>query len=554
MKLEFHEACRSHRRAFRSYVDGDATGLERLAFERHAEDCVACARAWESAQSLDRELHRLDGAEPDAAFEQRIVAAVHARLDASVAPSLPAPGTIEPAPTAQGHGIRALRRAAAAALVLGLAAAAWRATTDDASLSALDPSSTAPGDVTSAQVPAPEDLVDPVRLAEAKASFARIVLESATHDAPLAAYAAAVVPLRRAGWPVETMLVAAIDDPNLAFARAAIQLAAAARLERARPALLRADRRAALRQDATRALGTVADGAIVALLRKRLDDPSLWAAAIDALEASPRRDALAALAEAARDTSRLECAAEARLALARRGAAGAHVLLELAANGDGDAARVLSSSQAVDAALTLELLRTPRDVELARLAIELLQDDAALRLFVAHDDALRDAFGADAAARDVEARLRRCFELPELVRTALVTSQGDAAAWIDLLARHPDPGVPTLCATVADSALELSIRVRAAVTLAALDRLDPDLAIATAIEALPFDLDSAATLLCCAVRAGQADAELPGFDPRRTRDSFRSARTAVDRWRADGRPPESWERARIAAKLANARL
>lgn len=551
MNLACRDGCRAQRDALRAYTDGDATGLERLAFERHTEDCDACAAAWRFAQALDHELHRIDHAEPDADFEQRVATAVRARLDALTSTGSPTTIVTTPIPR-----IRPLRTtAAAAAVVVATALIAWFAV-DRHPPTALTPniSSTASGDTTSAQVPAPEDPIDPVRLAETKAAFTSLLVDCARSSTPLATFHAETATLRKNGWPIETLLVAAIDDPNDDVARAAIGLAAESRCELARPALLRADRRPRLRLDATRALGLVADPAIVAMLHRRLDDPAAWAATLDALESCPRRDALAALESAARDTTHMERAAEARLALARRGPPGARALLALAADGDGDAARVLGDSRAVDAALVLDLLRAPRDAELARVALETLPDTAALALIAEHHDAMQDVFGADAFHRDVDARLRRCFELHDFVRGALRDTPTAAAAWIDLLARHPSASATTLAAVLADAALTLDVRVRAAVALASIDRLDPRLAFDTAIAALPLDVDAAATLLCCAVRAGMAESDVPGLDPKRTRDSFRSARSTVDRWRADGRPPESWERARIAQKLANARL
>lgn len=550
MSLASRDGCRAQRDALRAYVDGDASGIERLAFERHTDDCDACAAAWRSAQELDRELHRIDHVEPDADFERRVVTAVRARLDALGSTAPPATIVLDPATRTAPRRI-----AAAAALVVATTLIAWFAA-DLALRPAPSPhfSSTAPGVGASAQVPAPEDLVDPVRLAETKAAFTRVLLECARSSTPLATFRAESATLRKNGWPVETLLVAAIDDPNDDVARAAIGLAAESRCELARPALLRADRRASLRLDTTRALGVVADGAVIALLERRLDDPAAWAAALDALESCPRRDALAALEQAARDTAHMERAAEARLALARRGPQGARALLALAADGDGDAARVLGDSRTVDAALVLDLLRAPRDAELARVALETLPDATALALIAQHHDAMRDVFGADAFHRDVDARLQRCFELNDLVRGALRDAPTSAQAWVDLLAHHPNAGASTLDAVLADAALALEVRVRAAVALASIDRLDARVAFDTAVAALPLDLDAAATLLCCAVRAGMAEADVPGLDPKRTRDSFRSARSTVDRWRADGRPPESWERARIAQKLANARL
>lgn len=550
MSLVFRDGCRAQRDALRAYVDGDAGGIERLAFERHVEDCDACAAAWRSAQALDRELHRIDHAEPDADFERRVAEAVRARLDALAWAAPTAPVVVDPATRPSARRI-----AAAAALLVAATLGAWFAV-DLARSAALSPllSSTAPGPGASSRVPAPEDLVDPVRLAEAKAEFTRVLLQCAQSSTPLATFRAESAILRKNGWPIETLLVAAIDESNDDVARAAITLAAEARCELARPALVRADRRASLRLDATRALGVVADGSVIALLERRLDDPAAWAAALDALESCPRRDALAALERAARDTAHMERAAEARLALARRGPAGARALLALAADGDGDAARVLGDSRAVDAALVLDLLRAPRDAELARVALETLPDAAALALIAQHHDAMRDVFGADAFHRDVDARLQRCFELHDLVRGALRDAPTAAPAWVDLLARHPSAGASALDAVLADAALALEVRVRAAVALASIDRLDAHVAFDIAVAALPLDLDAAATLLCCAVRAGMAEADVPGLDPKRTRDSFRSARTTADRWRADGRPPESWERARIAQKLANARL
>ncbi|MBK6941887.1 MAG: zf-HC2 domain-containing protein [Planctomycetes bacterium] len=550
MRIAFRDGCRAQRDALRAYVDGDASGIERLAFERHAEDCAACAAAWRSAQALDRELHRIDHAEPDADFEQRVATAVRARLDALASSAAPATIVLDPATRFSSR-----RCAAAAALVVAAVLCGWFAANlaHDVAPSPIL-SSTAPGFGTSAQVPAPDDLVDPVRLAETKAEFTRVLLDCARSSTPLSTFRAESATLRKNGWPVETLLVAAIEDPNDDVARAAIGLAAESRCDLARPALLRADRRPRLRVDATRALGVVADAPVVALLERRLDDPAAWAAALDALESCPRRDALAALESAARDTSHMERAAEARLALARRGPPGARALLALAADGDGDAARVLGDSRVVDAAVVLDLLRVSRDAELARVALETLPDAAALTLIAQHHDAMQDAFGTDAFRRDVDARLQRCFELHDLVRGALRDAPTSAPAWVDLLARHPSAGASTLDAVLADATLALEVRVRAAVALATIDRLDPRVAFDTAVVALPLDLDAAATLLCCAVRAGMAESDVPGLDPKRTRDSFRSARATADRWRADGRPPESWERARIAQKLANARL
>lgn len=551
MTIELRDGCRAQRHALRAYVDGDATGIERLAFERHAEDCSACAEALTSAATLERELHRIDGAEPDAGFEQRVLAAVHRRLDAIEAVDEP---RVRPLARANSARTPAIRWAAAALVVAAVAVALSRPAARIAPPSTPNHSATASVVGTREQVPATEDPVDPMRLAESKAAFARLLRDCARSPTPHDAFRTATDAMRKDGWPVETMLVAAIDDPNDDVARAAIRLAAESRRDLARPALLRADRRPALRLDVTRALGHVADGPIVALLGNRLADPGAWAAAIDALASSPRRDALAALEAAARDTAHLECAAEARLALSRRGPEGVRALLALAADGDGDAARVLGTTRCVDADLVVALLRAPRDVELARVAVEMLQDAVALPLLATHAGAFRDALGADGFAHAVDARLERCFELRDLVRTSLAAEPGTASAWIALLAARPRFGADALESMLADVTFDFSFRVDAAVALAALDRLDPRLALDAAIEALPFDVDAAATLLCCAVRAGSSDSDLPGLDPKRVRDSFRSARTAADRWRADGRPPETWERARIAEKLSNARL
>ncbi|MFG0316766.1 MAG: zf-HC2 domain-containing protein [Planctomycetota bacterium JB042] len=576
--------CRRWRRTLLASVDGELDAVARLEFEAHVAGCASCEAALLVHLRLEELLHLDAGVEPDGGFEDRIVAGVFDRIDRDGAPSN------APPPPSRRPGLAVPAAAAALALVsLGLGLRRAPETTPSPRPAAVDAPASSPGGAVADAAPAGralEEVIVPARLAAARATVDAAFLEAEEADDYRSAFERRTATLRGRAWPIDEIVVGAIDAGDPAAARRAIRAASELAIDRAVPALRRAARRDATADAALVALGALGDQRSIERLARGLADPDLRDAAADGLA----RLATAASARRVADSTADGTPADvAERVLLRMGPVGVGELLRRRAAGDEGAARRLFEAGRPTPDETLHLLDAGRhDEAIVRAALPeaAAAGEAALPLLARllarpgtagpAADAMVAIGGpaaalhlATAAAPRSERWDRDAFEafVDGTIRR-IVRADPTRTHEIAALARHAGgerivraldaPSAPLtrgLEAVFADRRAPSDRRALAALALADAGRFDPSLGLAAVFELALVDEGAAADVLCAAVRASDAPPAPAALAPlgRALADRLlRRAEVVAERWRRDGERPRSWERRGIEKLLSRA--
>ena len=567
MNVRHMTGCRAWRRRLLAQVDGELPALEQLQFERHLDECPACEQALAFHLSIEQALHQSSGAEPDAGFEERMVAAVFERLEhSSPQNELPARSRRSRLPVA----------AATAALVLILARGnAPPAETDTHPAPSV---AEAPHSRQAASLEAPPSLdpdrVIPARLNDARNTVFQALISAGDADDFAHEFRRLTAALSRDRWPLDELVTGAVDHPDPELANAAIRGVAELSFVSALPAVERATFRSTTAREALVTLGRLGGERYLSRLERELERPDRAAGALTGLAASGSARAARVLANtAALRPDQQQAALSALLAM---GTPGIGELLRLKQDGFLAAADLLEDKQLPTRAQTLELLETSRDPELLRAALSGATScgpdalPALLRLI--SSDALR-AKALEAIAgiggEPAIALLLGAPDLPEGARAEadrtvreILGAGPDGAGLAVRLARLPAgsrlsealaEGGPELVACqqaiLADQRALPDRRAAAAEWLAARGAVEPGSLLDLALEVALSCQIAAARLLCSAARAGASDADWSRLEPISkdlSKRILKRAEVIAARWEQDGLPPHPWELRRIS--------
>lgn len=587
--------CRGERPTLLRYVDDELDAMQRISFEDHLVDCPSCAAALQGHLRLEEMLHQDVGIEPDRDFDDRIVAGVFARID-----GIDRAGTVDH----ESRDDRSASRRVAAGVGGGLLTAAALLLVLLRSGGDVPPSGPSPDrplspptapDIVRAVPSTPatppsetsssDDAIVPARLAAARATVDRALSEAEQADDYRAAFRRGTAPLMAESWPVDEIVIRAIDDDRPAAARRAIRASNELSIDRAVPALRRAARRGSTADVALVALGALGDEGSLDRLERGLRDPLLRQAAADGLALLATPAAARVLGRALSEPALQETAER---ALLRMGTPSVAELLRLRAAGDLAAARTLYRHSLPTADDTLRLLDPigyPTDVVAAALSDAAMVGARALprlRGLLSHStlgvaaadamvliggpEALRQVAaatlpatrGRDAAAFDafIDETIRRLVRATSATPSTTLGELFGGTVGERLLraldARTPELAT-CLAAVFADRRIPADRRATAALALAEAGRFDAAAGLAAVFEIALVDDDAAARVLCAAARAGAGPGDAPALAPLARSVAARLLRRATvvaTRWEGDDEPPLQWERQGLAKLLA----
>lgn len=598
MKRIHLKGCRPWRARLLAHVDGELEADGRLQFDLHRLECDACRDAVRFHQKVEELLHVSTGVEPDDQYEDRIVAGVFARIDEidEIDQVGSGPDTLMAEPAADRRTHRPILLGKVSLLVLPLAAAAlvliFQRTGDDGSNLADSPVTTIGSATIRAASVERTPTLDPDRIVPARLHAARRTVAEALDRARVAPdfrseFLARTAGLRSEDWPVEEMVIAAINDPDAELARCAITGAAELALDEALPAVERATFRTETAHCALRALGSFENDRTIRRLERSLWKPELARSAADGLVRLGSAEAARILARFAADPARRELAFDALLSMGTRGVG---ELLRLRAAGDMAAAELLARNDLPTRQQVLILIETSRDLALIDAALAratecgtavlpLLErflgipelSDRTLDTVVGIGGPPALAFLLSAGSNPDHDRTPALeSSLDQAIRrlARATPASEDGGERIQDAARGPlgdrllaalqgnDPSLVRLLRQIADDPTgRPRRRARAAVLLADAGQLRPASALANVVEIALLDEDAAALLLCAAAMAGAdtAHANLLRPLPRSVSERLlKRAAVIAQRWRREQHPPQPFELERLSRLLADA--
>lgn len=179
-------------------------------------------------------------------------------------------------------------------------------------------------------------------------------------------FSAGVAALESERWPIENLVLSAIDDVDPDAANAAIRGAAELKYQSALPAIRRATRRGPTAATAMISLGSLGDDSMLKTMARNLTSPALSRAAFTGLARLGSFEAACAIAEHLTDP---ELGPEAAEALADLGLTGIAELMRVAAEGNAFSRDVLRRRGLPTAAQVVTLLEAEVDPQVVTTAI-----------------------------------------------------------------------------------------------------------------------------------------------------------------------------------------
>ena len=603
MKPRHMTGCRAWRKRLLAHLDGELPALEQLIFENHREECAACEQAVGFHLSIEQALHESAGPEPDATFEDRMVAGVFERLQAGM-PVKPGPRPDLSDRTGRSGAVpttRLLSKSGSFRLFAALVAAALvLVTLVQFALVPFLARTTAPLEQTAhgggPKVPEglptvglhsrPSDrrlTLEPDRVILTRLSAARETVHEALRSAGNAKdfrseFNRQTATLSRERWPLEELVIGAIDHADPELANSAIRGVAELSFAAALPAVERATFRSRTAQEALVTLGTLAAERYLPRLKRNLAQPERTEAAATGLARSGSAVAARVLAQAATHADQQQVALKALLSM---GAPGIGQLMRLREEGFVPAADLLRSSNLPTPSQIREVLERSDDPEVLRAVLpgavdcgpdvltalgRLIADDRLRRpaldaiIGIGEEPALMLLLGNSslrgAAKLEVDLALRRILRASPAgtILAGQIARRPEGRILLEALVRAGEELQPYPLAIFEDRLALPENRATAAEWLASRGAVDPARLLAAVLEVALLSEAAAAQLLCSAARAGAGEADASKLAPiskRLSRHLLKRAEVIAARWAADGHPPHPWELRQLSKMITD---